>query len=189
MELALTCSSPEAKTKPFPLALSVKAMLRQNSAERLPVPRILQIRKAGTLYPAGERLYVPRPLHVDGPRWAGPVFGTYDCPRLVRIAVQPPCDTGQFLMIIERLMNMSAFRMNLLMGDVQMEMFRVAVQDGHALVTSIAKTFAKTAARSLQSRRERMLPFLKADHTVVGLIALCPSVLLLDGQPFPCSPM
>ena len=41
-------------------------MLRQNSAERLPVPRILQIRKAGTLYPAGERLYVPRPLHVDG---------------------------------------------------------------------------------------------------------------------------
>ena len=65
MELALTCSSPEAKTKPFPLALSVKAMLRQNSAERLPVPRILQIRKAGTLYPAGERLYVPRPLHVD----------------------------------------------------------------------------------------------------------------------------
>ena len=47
-------------------SLKRQAMLRQNSAERLPVPRILQIRKAGTLYPAGERLYVPRPLHVDG---------------------------------------------------------------------------------------------------------------------------
>ena len=93
-------------------------------------------------------------------------------------------------MIIEGLMDSQLFRMNLVDGDVQMEVFRVAVQDGHTLVTSIAKTFAKPLLDLCNLRRGRMLPFLKADHTVVGFIALCPSVLLLDGQHFharPCS--
>ena len=40
-------------------------------------------------------------------------------------------------------MDSQLFRMNLVDGDVRMECSCVAVQDGHALVTSIAKTFAK----------------------------------------------
>lgn len=46
-------------------------------------------------------------------------------------------------MIIEWLMNSQLFRMNLVDGDVRVEVFRIAVQDGHALVSSIAKAFAK----------------------------------------------
>ena len=108
-------------------SLQRQAVLRQNSAERLPVPRILQIRKAGALYPAGERLYVPRPLHVDGR--VGPGL----CSERMIVHGQPVLslnfgtDAGQFLMIIEGLMNGQFFGMNLVDGYVQMEVFRVAV--------------------------------------------------------------
>ena len=169
-------------------SLQRQAVLRQNSAERLPVLRILQIGKAVALYPAGQRFNISSFFHID--RRIGPGLRS----ERVIIHGQPilpfqfGTDTSQLPMIIEGLMNSQLFRMNLVDGDVQVEVFRIAVQNRHALVSSIAKAFAKPLFDLRNLLRGGVLPFLKADHTVVGLIALRTCVLLLYGQHFHARP-
>jgi hypothetical protein len=134
--------------------------------------------------PAEQALDARVPLHV-----VGPVLGpALLC--LVVVALQPVlafqllAELAQRLVVAVRVVDRVAGRVNLVDGDVQVEVVGVVVHGTDALMLGVAQSLADSPLDRLQRRLVWLLAGTKTDDQVIGLVGLGSPVLRLSIERF-----
>jgi hypothetical protein len=134
--------------------------------------------------PAEQAFDARVPLHVVGPV-LGPAFLC-----LVVVALQPVlafqllAELAQRLVVAVRVVDRVAGRVDLVDGDVQVQVVGVVVHGTDALMLAVAQSLADSPLDRLQRRRVGLLAGTKADDQVIGLVGLGAPVLRLGVEHF-----
>ena len=157
-------------------------MLGQHLAEGIPIPCLLHLRETVALYPADQGLHVPGPLHVDGHRWPSLCPGNMVVRRKPERLLKLGAGAGQRPEIPERFMDCQFFRVDFVDSDVKMHIFRIVMHNRKPLVFAVTKLLTNVLFYFGQCLRRRALSLTEAHNKMVGLVPLCPDVLLLYRQ-------
>lgn len=150
--------------------LQFQPVLEQGVVQFRPARGVLDAVEALALHPADQALDAGTVLHLDRPALGPALLGRMVVGLQSEGGLEFPAQLAERRVVVIRRVDGVAGRVDLVDGDVDVEVVRVVVRGTHALMLAKAQAFAQALLDGPQDVRGRLLTGTERNDQVIGLV-------------------